>query len=85
MHLDRPTEVPQSFLIVDSLQNYSVASFYNSNNTLKEVIKAGDLIVMKNPQLIFTTLDFKGRNYAYNCIKIDQLSNILLNGEPLSA
>ena len=70
MHLQRPTEVPQSFLIVDSAQNFAVASFYHTNNTLQEVIKAGDLVHIKNPQLIFTSLDFKGRIYNYNCIKV---------------
>ena len=44
MHLERPTEVPQSFLIVDSAQNFSVISFYNTNSTLKDELKAGDLI-----------------------------------------
>ena len=84
MHLARPTEVPQSFLIVDSAQNFAVVSFYHTNNTLKDVLSAGDLIYMKNPQLIFTSLDFKGRLYSYNCIKIAQLTDVLVNGEPLT-
>lgn len=58
MKLDRPTEVPQSFLLVDSAQNFVIASFYNTNNTLQEVMKNGDLIHIKNPQLIFTSIDF---------------------------
>ena len=49
MHLERPTEVPQSFLIVDSTQNFAVVSFYHTNNTLKEELKSGDLIHIKNP------------------------------------
>ena len=49
MHLERPTEVPQSFLIVDSAQNFAVASFYHTNKGLQQVIKAGDLIYIKNP------------------------------------
>ena len=83
MHLQRPTEVPQSFLIVDSAQNFAVASFYQTNKQLAEIVKAGDLIHVKNPQLIFTSLDFKNRMYSYNCIKVGQLHDVLLNGEPL--
>lgn len=49
MHLERPTEVPQSFLIVDNAQNFAVASFYHTNKGLQQVIKAGDLIYVKNP------------------------------------
>jgi len=49
MHLDKPTEVPQSFLIVDSAQTFAVVSLYHTNNTLREELKAGDLIHIKNP------------------------------------
>jgi len=49
MHLARPTEVPQSFLVVDAEQNFCVVSFYHTNNALKEELKAGDLIHIKNP------------------------------------
>mmetsp|Transcript_7416 Transcript_7416/g.10522 ORF Transcript_7416/g.10522 Transcript_7416/m.10522 type:complete len:140 (+) Transcript_7416:931-1350(+) len=83
MHLERPTEVPQSFLMIDSAQNFAVVSFYNTNNALKEELKSGDLIHIKNPQLIFTSLDFKGRMYSYNCIKVAQLNDVLVNQEPL--
>ena len=38
MHLQRPTEVPQSFLIVDSAQNFAVVSFYHTNETLQNAI-----------------------------------------------
>ena len=84
MHLQRPPEVPQSFLIVDSAQNFAVASFYHTNNTLQNVIKAGDLVYIKNPQLIFTSLDFRGRMYSFNCIKCAHLTDVLVNGEPLT-
>jgi len=76
--------VPQSFLVVDSAQNFAVASFYNTNSTLKDVLKAGDLVYIKNPQLIFTSLSFKERKYVYNCVKCATLSDVLVNGEPLT-
>lgn len=34
MHLEKPTEVPMSFLVVDSKQCYAVVSFYHTNKTL---------------------------------------------------
>lgn len=83
MHLERATEVPQSFLIVDSAQNFAVVSFYHTNNTLKNDLKNGDLIHIKNPQLIFTSLDFKGRVYSYNCVKVGMITDVLVNQEPL--
>ena len=83
MHLARPTEVPQSFLVVDSAQNFAVASFYRTNKSLSETINAGDLVHIKNPNLIFTSLDFKNRMYSYNCIKVGNLEDALLNGEPI--
>ena len=49
------------------------------------MLKAGDLIYVKNPHMIYTALDFKGRSYHYNCIKIAALSDVLVNGEPLTA
>ena len=35
MHLEKPTEVPMSFLVVDSKQCYAVVSFYHTNKTLQ--------------------------------------------------
>jgi len=34
MHLEKPTEVPMSFLVVDSKQCYAVVSFYHTNKSL---------------------------------------------------
>lgn len=85
MHLERPTEVPQTFLIVDSLQNFAAISIYHTNSTLKNTIKNGDLLYIKNPNYIFTSLDFRGRIYSYNSVKVAELTEILVNGSPLTA
>ena len=79
MHLDRPQEVPMSCLIVDSKNVYSVVSFYGTNSTLKDKLMAGDLCYIKNPQLIFTSLEFKGRLYSYQCIKVGEITDVLIN------
>jgi len=84
MHLDKPTEVPISFLVVDSKQCYSVVSFYHTDQTLKTALQANDLLYIKNPQLIFTSVNFKDRSYSYNCVKVDNMMNALLNGAPLT-
>jgi len=59
MHLDKFSEVPMSCLIVDSQNSFAVASFYGTNKQFTEKIQAGDLCYIKNPQLIFTALEFK--------------------------
>ena len=48
------------------------------------MLKAGDLVYIKNPQLIFTSLDFRGRIYSFNIVKCAQLTDVLVNGEPLT-
>jgi hypothetical protein len=49
MHLDRPQDVPNSCLIVDSKNVAAVVSFYGTNNTLKDKVHVGDLCYIKNP------------------------------------
>jgi hypothetical protein len=58
MHLDRPQDVPTSVLVVDNKNVTAVISFYGTNNTLKEKLQTGDLLYIKNPQLIFTSITF---------------------------
>ena len=70
MSLEKPNEVPVSFLVVDSRLTHAVVSFYNTNKELKDKIAAEDLLYIKNPQLIFTSVEFKTRQYSYNCIKV---------------
>lgn len=71
-HLPKEQEVPQSFLIVDFKHNFSVVSIYHTNNTLTtdNHIKYGDEILIKNPDIIFTSLEFKGKLYAYQTVKV---------------
>ena len=73
------------FLIVDFKYNFSVLSIYHTNKSLvvDNHIKAGDEILIKNPDAIFTSLEFKGRLYTYQTVKVTDISNILVNGQPL--
>jgi len=65
MHLDRPQDVPNSVVCVDSKNIAFVISFYGTNNTLKEKVQVGDLVYVKDPQLIFTSITFQNKMYAY--------------------
>ena len=47
--LEKPLEVPISFVAVDSKGVYFVTSFYNAAKTLKEKLQFGDLLYVKNP------------------------------------
>jgi hypothetical protein len=38
---------------------------------------------IKNPQLIWTSLDFKGSLYGFQCVKLAELSDVLVNSLPL--
>ena len=53
------------FLIVDYKFNFSVVSIYHTNKTLEESMKHGDEILIKNPNMIFTSLEYKGKLYTY--------------------
>lgn len=79
MHLDKYAEVPLSCLIVDSQNSYAVASFYGTNKQFTEKIQPGDLLYIKNPQLIFTSLEFKNKLYSYQCIKVSEITDVLVN------
>jgi hypothetical protein len=71
------------FLIVDFKYNFSVVSIYHTNKSLAENIKTGDEILIKNPNLIFTSLEFKGKLYTYQTVKVTEISNVLINNSPL--
>lgn len=84
MHLERPQDVPNSCLVVDSKNVCFVVSFYGTNKTLKDKVHVGDLCYIKNPQLIFTSITFQGRMYAYQCVKVADIQDVLINdGQPL--
>jgi hypothetical protein len=40
-------------------------SIYHTNKSLTENIKHGDEILIKNPDMIYTSLEYKGRLYTY--------------------
>lgn len=82
-HLPKEQEVPMCFLVVDFKYNFSVVSIYHTNMSLEESLKHGDEILIKNPHVVFTSLEFKGKLYTYQTVKVPEIQNILVNGEPL--
>ena len=83
--LPKEQDVPMCFLIVDFKYNFSVVSLYHTNKSLvvDACIKSGDEILIKSPCYVFTSLEFKGRLYTYQTLKVTDISNILVNGQPL--
>ncbi len=79
-YLPKEQEVPLSFLVVDYKYVFSVVSLYHTNKTLSETVKAGDEFLIKNPNMIYTSLEYKGRLYTFQTIKVTEISDILLNG-----
>lgn len=57
--------MPVCFLIVDFKYNFSIVSIYHTNKSLSETYKHGDEILIKNPNTIFVSLEYKGKLYTY--------------------
>lgn len=84
LHLDRPQDVPNSCVVVDSKNVTFVVSFYGTNNTLKEKVHVGDLVYIKDPQVVFTSITFQNKVYAYQCVKVHDIRDVIINdGQPL--
>jgi hypothetical protein len=71
------------FLIVDFKYNFSVVSIYHTNKSLAENLKHGDEILIKNPNVIHVSLEYKGKLYTYQTVKVTDITNILINGQAL--
>jgi hypothetical protein len=63
--LDKESEVPMCFLLVDHKHNFCVTSIYHTNRTILEKIRSGSEILIKNPHLVLVQLNFKGYQYTY--------------------
>jgi len=79
-NLEKPQDVPVSFLVVDFKHNFCVMSIYHVSADLKEKIRSGSEILIKNPQLVLIQLKFKGYQYNYQCLKVTDVNNFLVNG-----
>ncbi len=71
------------FLMVDFKYNFCVVSLYHTNLSLAENIKHGDEILIKNPNVMHTSLEYKGKLYTYQTVKVTDITNVLVNSNPL--
>lgn len=76
--------VPACFLVVDSKNTYSVVSLYNINKGIKDKINYGDEILIRDPVLLFISIEYESRLMTYPCIRVINLSDILVNEQTLS-
>ena len=83
MHLPKEQELPISFLIVDHKYNFLVASFYHAAKDLVEQVKPGDQLFVRDPTIIFTKLEFKGRLYSFHTVKIHSMTSVLINNQAI--
>jgi hypothetical protein len=71
--------------VVDYQYNFAVVSFYRTDpQALQEKIQPGDQIFIKHPQYIMTAVDFKGRKYHYQCLKVVSMADVLVNGQAVT-
>lgn len=79
----KESDVPTCFLLVDYKHNFCVTSIYHMSQTVTEKIRSGGDVLIKNPHLVLVQLQYKGYQYNYQCLKVTDISNILVNGHTL--
>lgn len=63
--LEKSSDVPMCFLLVDHKHNFCVTSIYHTSKTLTDMIRSGSEVLIKNPHLVLVQLNFKGYQYTY--------------------
>lgn len=81
--LEKESDVPLCFLLVDYKHNFCVTSIYHMSKNLTSKIRPGSEVLIKNPHLVLIQLNFKGYQYNYQCLKVTDISQILVNGQSL--
>lgn len=81
--LDKSSDVPMCFLLVDFKHNFCVTSIYHMSGSLTEKIRTGSEVLIKNPHLVLVQCSYKGYNYSYQCLKVTDIKDILVNGSSL--
>lgn len=79
----KESDVPTCFLLVDYKHNFCVTSIYHMSQTVTDKIRSGGDVLIKNPHLVLVQLQYKGYQYNYQCLKVTDISNILVNGQTL--
>ena len=82
--IHKEPEVPACFLCVDSKHNYTVVSLYNINKNVKNKINYGDEILIRDPVLLFISIEYESKLMTYPSIRVINLSDILVNEQSLA-
>lgn len=81
--LDKNSDVPMCFLLVDFKHNFCVTSIYHMSCKLQEKIRTASEVLIKNPLLVLVQCNYKGYSYSYQCLKVTDITNLLVNGQTL--
>lgn len=81
--LEKQTDVPQCFLMIDSKSNFYVVSVYHLAKGLHDKVRAGSELLIRNPHLVVIQLQFKGYQYNYQCVKVTDVTSLLVDGQNL--
>ena len=54
--LEKDSDVPMCFLVVDYKHNFCVTSIYHSSKSLLESVRSGAELMIKNPHLVLIQL-----------------------------
>ena len=76
----KESDVPNCFLLVDYKHNFCVTSIYHMSKNFTDKIRLGGDVLIKDPYLVLVQLLFKGYSYNYQCLKVTDISNILVDG-----
>ena len=82
IHKDPP--VPACFLCIDSKQSYTVISLYNISQNVKDKINYGDEVLIRDPVLLFISIEYESKLMTYPSIRVINLSDILINENTLA-
>ena len=66
--------------MVDSKSNFYVVSVYHLAKGLHDQVRPGSELLIRNPHLVVIQLQFKGYQYNYQCVKITDVTSLLVDG-----
>ena len=83
-HISKSPDVPACILCIDSKSTYTVISLYNITKGVKDKLKYGDEVLIRDPVLMFVSIEYESRLVTYPCIRVINLSDILINEQTLA-
>ena len=83
-HISKNPDIPACILCVDSKSTYTVVSLYGVTKGVKDKLKYGDEVLIRDPVLMFISIEYESRLITYPCIRVINLSDILINEQTLA-